>query len=91
MAGTPPTSDRRGGQPTAQTWVRRSAGEGTQGPRVHDWACVRLSEDAPVGMARWLLIRRTLTVVPEQDYFLAYGPADTTELRWCAWPGAVGH
>jgi SRSO17 transposase len=62
-----------------EAWVRRSAGDGSQGPRIHDWACVGLSEDAPVGMARWLLIRRTLTVVPEQDYFRAYGPADTTE------------
>lgn len=62
-----------------EAWVRRSAGEGSQGPRIHDWACVLLSEDAPAGMARWLLIRRTLTVVPEQGYFRAYGPADTPE------------
>jgi hypothetical protein len=62
-----------------QTWERRSAGEGSQGPRVHDWACVRLSGDAPAGMARWLLIRRTLTEVPEQDYFLGHGPADTAD------------
>src|SRR5206468_2450687 len=40
---------------------------------------VLLSEDAPVDVARWLLIRRTLTVVPEQDYVRAYGPADTPE------------
>jgi SRSO17 transposase len=71
-------------------WVRRSAGEGSQGPRVHDWACVRLSAAAPPGMARWLLVRRTLTDTPEQDFFLAYGPSDTAEetvvrvagLRW---------
>jgi SRSO17 transposase len=63
----------------AAAWVRRSAGEGSQGPRIHDWACVRLSEDAPAGMARWLLIRRTLTAVPEQDFFGAYGLADTAE------------
>ena len=62
-----------------QMWERRSAGEGSQGPRVHDGACVRLSGATPAGMARWLLIRRTLTVVPEQDFFLAYGPADTAD------------
>ncbi len=61
-----------------EAWIRRSAGEGSQGPRIHDWACVRLSEDAPLGMARWLLVRRTLTATPEQDFFRAYGPADTT-------------
>jgi SRSO17 transposase len=74
----------------ADAWVRRSAGDGSQGPRIHDWACVRLSEDAPAGMARWLLIRRTVTVGPEQDDFRASGPAETPEdalvrvagLRW---------
>jgi len=61
----------------AEAWVRRSAGEGSQGPRVHDWACIRLSEDAPVGMARWLLVRRALEDPAEQDFFRAYGPTDT--------------
>ena len=38
-----------------EAWVRRSAGEGSQGARIHDWACVALSEEAPDGMGRWLL------------------------------------
>jgi len=61
----------------AEAWVRRSAGEGSQGPRVHDWACIRLSEEVPSGLARWLLVRRALEDPTEQDFFRAYGLADT--------------
>ena len=62
----------------ADAWVRRSAGTGSQGERVHDWACVPLSEEAPEGMGRWLLVRRTLHNPTELAYFRAYGPRDTT-------------
>jgi SRSO17 transposase len=61
----------------AEAWVRRSAGTGSQGERVHDWACVPLSEEAPAGMGRWLLVRRTLGEAAELAYFRAFGPADT--------------
>jgi SRSO17 transposase len=59
----------------AETWVRRSAGAGSQGERVHDWACVPLSEAAPEGMGRWLLVRRSLQDSTDLAYFRAYGPA----------------
>jgi SRSO17 transposase len=59
----------------ADAWVRHSAGEGSHGPRVHDWACIRLSEETPVGMARWLLVRRALEDPAEQDVFRADGPS----------------
>jgi SRSO17 transposase len=58
-------------------WVPRSAGWGSQGERVHDWACVPLSEAAPVGMGRWLLVRRTPRDPTDLAYFRAYGPAAT--------------
>jgi SRSO17 transposase len=61
----------------AQVWMRRSAGTGSQGERVHDWACVPLSEEAPEGMGRWLLVRRTLHDPTDLAYFRAYGPAGT--------------
>jgi SRSO17 transposase len=61
----------------ADAWVRRSAGLGSQGERVHDWACVPLSEEAPEGMGRWLLVRRTLQDPADLAYFRAYGPAAT--------------
>ncbi len=61
----------------AETWVRRSAGLGSQGERIHDWACVPLSEEAPEGMGRWLLVRRPLRDPTDLSYFRAYGPDDT--------------
>jgi SRSO17 transposase len=59
-------------------WVRRSAGEGSQGARVHDWAVIALSETGPTGMGRWLLVRRSLSDPTDCAYFRAYGPATTT-------------
>ena len=52
--------------PTA--WQRLSAGEGTKGPRLHDWACLELADlDADgyrsdtVGLCtRGLLVRRSI-------------------------------
>ncbi len=61
----------------AQAWVPRSAGTGSQGARVHDWACVALTEEAPPGMRHWLLVRRTLDCPDETAYYRAYGPIDT--------------
>lgn len=58
-------------------WVRRSAGEGIQGPRVHDWAVIALSEACPAGMRRWLLVRRAPSDPTDCSSFRAYGPVDT--------------
>jgi SRSO17 transposase len=59
-------------------WVRQSAGTGCQGERIHDWACVALSEEASAGMGRWLLVRRPLESPKDCAYFRAYGPAQTS-------------
>src|SRR6185312_2886918 len=74
----------------SEVWVRQSAGAGCQGERIHDWACVPLSEAAPSGWARWLLVRRSVSAPTECAYFRAYGPATTPReelvrlagLRW---------
>ena len=51
----------------AEDWVRRSAGDGTKGPRLYDWAYLELADldpedvGAPAGLGLWtrgLLIRR---------------------------------
>jgi SRSO17 transposase len=71
-------------QVPAPAWLRRSAGEGSQGPRWYDWACVRLSYvDVAPGQAQWLLIRRSLPDAHQPEasldyaYYRAYGPATT--------------
>lgn len=42
-----------------EAWVRLSAGAGTKGPRLYDWARMRLNRH--LGLSRWLLFRRNLT------------------------------
>lgn len=63
---------------SADVWARCSAGDGSQGPRLYDWACVRLPYSAAAGKAHWLLIRRSMSDPTELKYFRVYGPAETT-------------
>jgi SRSO17 transposase len=64
-----------------ESWVRASAGEGSKGDRLYDWACVSLPESeaycagSPAG--RWLLMRRSIAEPEEIAYYLCYGPAQT--------------
>ena len=65
-------------------WKRLSAGEGTKGPRLHDWAYVKLADLAAAdaaspGRGRWtrgLLIRRSLAD-GDCAYFSTWCPART--------------
>jgi SRSO17 transposase len=66
-------------------WRRLSAGEGTKGPRLYDWACLELAdleaaeyEDGRTGLwTRGLLIRRSIAD-GECAYFTTWCPAGTT-------------
>jgi SRSO17 transposase len=62
-------------------WKRRSCGNGVKGPRLYDWALASLPDTgtAEHGLARWLLIRRSISDPTELAYYLCYGPADTTD------------
>lgn len=70
-----------------QAWKRLSAGDGTKGPRVYDWAMATLSPHAEDhlgggGFQRWLLVRRSLTPNDQGEmelaFYLCFGPAGTT-------------
>ncbi len=59
-------------------WVRASAGEGSKGERLYDWACVALSDAGAEDEAgRWLLVRRNIDESSKLAYYLAYGPKGT--------------
>jgi SRSO17 transposase len=58
-------------------WVRLSAGEGSQGPRWYDWACLRLSYATATGKGQWLLARRSVSDPTELAYYRVFGPEDT--------------
>jgi SRSO17 transposase len=61
----------------ADAWVRLSAGEGSQGPRWYDWACLRLPYATAAGKGQWLLARRNITDQSELAYYRVFGPAET--------------
>ncbi|MBU8900930.1 IS701 family transposase [Corallococcus sp. M34] len=42
-----------------EAWVCMSAGAGTKGPRLYEWARLRLNRH--LGLSRWLLFRRSLS------------------------------
>jgi SRSO17 transposase len=63
-----------------EAWVVLSAGEGSKGERLYEWAWLHLPEEdaAKLGRGRWLLIRRRLSDPSERAYYRAYGPAQTS-------------
>ncbi|WP_223760709.1 IS701 family transposase [Myxococcus sp. RHSTA-1-4] len=58
-------------------WRRLSAGQGSKGPRLYDWARVRVNSCA-APLTRWLLLRRSLTDETDVAYFLVHAPSSTS-------------
>lgn len=58
-------------------WRRLSAGDGAKGPRLYDWAHVRLRGAAP-GWELGLLVRRAIAKPAERAYYLTHVPNGTT-------------
>src|SRR5229473_1625340 len=63
-----------------EAWVVLSAGEGSKGPRLYEWAWLQLPDEtgAASERTRWVLIRRSLSDRSERAYYRVYGPATTT-------------
>jgi len=62
----------------AGQWRSLTAGEGSKGPRLYDWARVPLSWACQDGFERWLLIRRSQGDSASLAYYFAYAPAGTS-------------
>ena len=62
-----------------EAWVRASAGAGSKGERLYDWACLALYDAGAEDEAgRWLLARRNIDEPSKKlAYYLAYGPKGT--------------
>jgi SRSO17 transposase len=60
---------------STEQWKRLSAGEGSQGPRLYDWAWqsldFRLTEP---GWKQWLLARRSLSDPTKIAYYFVFAP-----------------
>ena len=63
-----------------EAWGVLSAGEGSKGPRLYEWAWLQLPDEmgAASERTRWVLIRRSLSDRSERAYYRVYGPATTT-------------
>jgi SRSO17 transposase len=59
-------------------WHRHAAGEGAKGPRLYDWARVRLMRLQEPPWDHWLLIRRSLREPSDQAYYVVFAPMETT-------------
>lgn len=61
-------------------WVVLSAGEGSKGPRLYEWAWLQLPEETEGRQerARFLLIRRSLADPDQRAYYRVACPASTT-------------
>jgi SRSO17 transposase len=60
-------------------WRRISAGSGSKGERLYDWACLELQDElVDTGVQRWLVVRRDIEEPEEQTFYLAFAPAGTT-------------
>jgi SRSO17 transposase len=77
QAGTQERADRLIAAFPQEAWAPLSAGAGSQGARLSDWACVRLSEESSPGMGHWLLARRSLSDPTACAYYRVFGPAET--------------
>ena len=64
----------------ASRWKRLSAGFGSKGERLYDWALMELSKQD--SWTRSLLVRRSIEEKPEYTYYLCYAPdgKDTMEV-----------
>jgi SRSO17 transposase len=67
----------------AQAWVRAKIKEGTQGPLVCDFACLRVVEvrDGLPGPDSWLIIRRNIQDPTEIKYYFSNAPAEIDPLQ----------
>jgi len=60
-----------------EDWTRLSAGAGSKGPRLYDWALVQVNSHTGT-LARWLLFRRSLADPSDVAHYLVHAPANTS-------------
>ncbi|WP_150526889.1 IS701 family transposase [Roseibium sediminis] len=61
-----------------EAWQPLSAGEGSKGQRLYDWAWVPLRYQTAEGFSRWLLARRGLRDPQNIAYYFAHARTGTT-------------
>jgi SRSO17 transposase len=59
----------------ATAWHCLSAGSGSKGERLYDWARLRLARPSKPVWAHWLLVRRSRSKPEECAYYVVFAPA----------------
>ena len=59
-------------------WQRRSAGDGSKGPRWYDWTLLPVAGLRLADWNSWLLVRRSVIDPAAYAYYLVGGPPETT-------------
>ena len=62
----------------AAAWQSHSAGQGAKGPRVYEWARIRLLRLQRPPREHWLLIRRSRKDKTDRAYYVVFAPAATS-------------
>lgn len=62
----------------ADQWRSLTAGEGSKGPRLYDWARVSLGPAREEGFEHWVLMRRSQSDPTKLAYYFAYAPTGTS-------------
>jgi SRSO17 transposase len=72
------TAEKIAAKVKAGAWQRLSCGEGTKGPRLYDWALVKLARWRSGKWGHWLLVRCTLSEPYELTYYVVFAPVQTS-------------
>jgi len=62
----------------ARAWQRLSAGAGSKGERLYDWARLRLTRLQQPPWEHWLLVRRSRKDPKDLAFYVVFGPDQTT-------------
>jgi SRSO17 transposase len=71
------TAETLGDELQPDDWHCHAAGEGAKGPRLYDWARLRLLWSADPQWQHWLLIRRSRKKPDELAYYIVFATAET--------------
>ena len=58
-------------------WFRASAGKGSKGERLYDWAVAPLNDSMEDGFARFLLVRRSIDNPAKMRAYVCHAPRET--------------
>lgn len=61
-----------------EAWCEQSAGHGSKGERLFEWATLELNRPPAGGWKRWLLVRRSIAKPEEMRAYACFAPEGTT-------------